>query len=117
MGSPSEAGQEDGSAAGSALSPALLFLGLVVALAALRLAKAHSAGVIYDEVLTVSRFAHSPAAALGDYPIPNNHLLNSLAIHYAGFAFPGYAHFLRVPSMVMSAVFTLALMPWPAKMS
>lgn len=79
----------------------LTFAGMVI--------KAHRTGVTHDEAYTVDHFSSSLFNAWATYTAPNNHLLNSLAVHYAAEMFPGYEHNLRLPALLSGA---LALLCW-----
>lgn len=59
--------------------------------------KLHTAGVVYDEATTFRLFGASVGQALGYYPFPNNHVLNSLLICITGKFFSDYEHYIRLP--------------------
>jgi len=70
--------------------------------------------MIYDESLTFQRYCDSARTALtsfdpADGSSTNNHLLNSIFIHYAQQCFGSYEHFIRIPSLLAGIVFSLAV--------
>ncbi|MHC5062080.1 MAG: hypothetical protein ACYTFK_13525, partial [Planctomycetota bacterium] len=90
-----------------------LFLTLLLLCVGLRIYKSDRAGISYDESLTFQRYAGSVKAALTSFDpasasSTNNHVLNSIFIHYAQKYFGSYEHFIRIPSLAAGIIFSLA---------
>jgi hypothetical protein len=75
----------------------------------LRIYKADHAGIGYDESVNYKMFGRDIHTALNSYPLPNNHVLNSIFIYYAHKYFGSYEHFIRIPSLTAGIIFSLAL--------
>ncbi|RKY05827.1 MAG: hypothetical protein DRP65_12585, partial [Planctomycetota bacterium] len=91
----------------------LLFLAVLLCTVGLKIYKADRTGIIYDESLTFQRYCDSVHTALTSFDpdsasSTNNHLLNSIFIHYARRWFGFYEHFIRIPSLLAGIVFSLA---------
>ncbi len=87
-----------------------LFILVLLAGGALKLYKAHHAGIIYDESYTFAHFGQNIDDALNSYVNPNNnHVLNSILICAAYKFFGSYEHFIRIPSALAGIIFSLAL--------
>jgi len=91
-----------------------LFFVFLLSAIGLKIYKADRAGISYDESLTFQRYCDSVHTALtsfdpADASSTNNHLLNSIFIHYAQKYFGFYEHFIRIPSLLAGIVFSLAL--------
>lgn len=92
----------------------VLFFVVLLATIGLKIYKADRAGIIYDESLTFQRYCDSVHTALtsfdpADASSTNNHVLNSIFIHYAQKCFSFYEHFIRIPSLLAGVMFSLAL--------
>jgi len=85
-----------------------LFLIIIVLSIALKIYKADHAGIIYDESMTYLNYTDDIQSALTTYT-PNNHVLNSIFIHYAHKIFGFYEHFIRVPSLLAGILFSLSI--------
>lgn len=85
-----------------------LFLIIILLSIALKIYKADYAGIAYDESLTFQQFSQDVETALTSYT-PNNHVLNSIFIHYAHKFFGFYEHFVRIPSLLAGIVFSLSI--------
>jgi len=91
-----------------------LFFVVLLSTIGLKIYKADRAGIIYDESLTFQRYCDSVHTALTsfdptDASSTNNHVLNSIFIHYAQRCFGSYEHFIRIPSLSAGIIFSLAL--------
>ena len=91
-----------------------LFFLILLSSVALKIYKADRAGISYDESLTFQRYCDSVHTALtsfdpADASSTNNHLLNSIFIHYAHKYLNFYEHFIRIPSLSAGIMFSLAL--------
>ena len=91
-----------------------LFFVVLLSCVGLRIYKADRAGISYDESLTFQRYGGSVEAALTmfdprDASSTNNHVLNSIFIHYAQKFFGSYEHFIRIPSLTAGIIFSLAM--------
>ena len=91
-----------------------LFFVVLLCTVGLKIYKADRTGIIYDESLTFLRYCDSVHTALtsfdpDDASSTNNHLLNSIFIHYARRCFGFYEHFIRIPSLLAGIVFSLTL--------
>jgi hypothetical protein len=91
-----------------------LFFVVLLSCVGLRIYKADRAGISYDESLTFQRYGGSVEAALTmfdprDASSTNNHVLNSIFIHYARKCFGFYEHFIRIPSLTAGIIFSLAM--------
>ncbi|RKY11144.1 MAG: hypothetical protein DRP65_05095 [Planctomycetota bacterium] len=92
----------------------VLFLIVLLCTIGLKIYKADRTGIIYDESLTFQRYCDSVRTALtsfdpADASSTNNHLLNSIFIHYARRCFGSYEHFIRIPSLLAGIVFSLTV--------
>ncbi len=92
----------------------VLFFVVLLSTIGLKIYKADRAGISYDESLTFQRYCDSVHTALtsfdpADASSTNNHVLNSIFIHYAQKYFSFYEHFIRIPSLLAGVVFSLAL--------
>jgi len=92
----------------------ILFFVVLLATIGLKIYKADRTGISYDESLTFQRYCGSVHKALtsfdpADASSTNNHLLNSIFIHYARKCFSSYEHFIRIPSLSAGIVFSLAM--------
>lgn len=85
-----------------------LFLIIIILSIALKIYKADHAGIIYDESMTYLNYTNDIQSALTTYT-PNNHVLNSIFIHYAHKIFGFYEHFIRVPSLLAGVLFSLSI--------
>ena len=85
-----------------------MLLAVLLTAVALRIYKAHHTGIIYDEAGTYRDFSHSISDALTKYNSPNNHVINSIAIHFAAKPFGSYEHFIRIPAVFSSLMFLAA---------
>lgn len=96
-GVPLNAGQKLRAGRGA---PVIALAVIVAAAAAVRLAFL-SVPVRPDEAVTFLSYAsHSLGEALGDYSLPNNHLLNSLGVHLSWRLFGQDEWSLRLPALV-----------------
>ena len=91
-----------------------MFLTILFGTIGLKIYKADRTGITYDESLTFQRYCDSVHTALtsfdpADASSTNNHLLNSIFIHYARKCFSSYEHFIRIPSLAAGIVFSLAM--------
>jgi len=91
----------------------LLFLVILLSVIGLKIYKADRTGISYDESLTFHRYCDSVHTALtsfdpADASSTNNHILNSIFIHYARRCFGFYEHFIRIPSLSAGILFSLA---------
>jgi hypothetical protein len=91
-----------------------LFFVVLLSCVGLRIYKADRAGISYDESLTFQRYGGSVEAALTMFDprnasSTNNHVLNSIFIHYARKCFGSYEHFIRIPSLTAGIIFSLAM--------
>ena len=91
-----------------------LFFMILLSSVALKIYKADRTGIIYDESLTFHRYCDSVRTALtrfdpDDASSTNNHVLNSIFIHYAQRCFGFYEHFIRIPSLLAGIVFSLTV--------
>ncbi len=83
---------------------------MVIAGIAFRIYKADAAGMTYDEVTSFVAFGTDVQDALTKYPYPNNHVLNSVLIHYSAVLFlHDYIHFARLPALVFGGLYVLAM--------
>ncbi len=94
----------------------LVILMWVVLLASIgfKIFKADVSGITYDESLTQMRYCDSVETAVtsfdrGNASSTNNHLLNSILIHYARKYFSSYEHYIRIPSLTAGIVFSLSM--------
>lgn len=92
----------------------VLFFVVLLSTIGLKIYKADRAGISYDESLTFQRYCDSVHTALtsfdpADASSTNNHVLNSIFIHYAQKCFSFYEHFIRIPSLLAGVMFSLAL--------
>ena len=85
-----------------------LFLIIIMLSIALKIYKADYAGITYDESMTYLHYTNDIQSALTTYT-PNNHVLNSIFIHYAHKIFGFYEHFIRVPSLLAGILFSLSI--------
>ena len=88
---------------------AQLFFCVLLFTIAFRIYKADRTGIIFDEARTFRSYAGSVDQALGSYDRPNNHVLNSIFVHYTHQYFGSYEHFVRIPSLTAGIIFSLAL--------
>jgi len=92
----------------------VLFFVVLLSTIGLKIYKADRTGITYDESLTFQRYCDSVHTALisfdpADASSTNNHVLNSIFIHYAQKCFSFYEHFIRIPSLLAGVMFSLAL--------
>ena len=92
----------------------VLFAVVLLSAIGLRVFKANHTGISYDEALTCFRYCDSVESALtkfdpGDGSSTNNHLLNSIFIHYSQKHFGSYEHYIRIPSLLAGIVFSLSI--------
>ena len=85
-----------------------LFLILAVTMLSF-LYKAHYTGVAYDEAMTFRDYCDSVHTARHNFKSTNNHVLNSILIHYAHRLFGGYEHFIRIFPMLSGLLFFAAI--------
>ncbi|MCK5172767.1 MAG: hypothetical protein KAR47_05205, partial [Planctomycetes bacterium] len=77
----------------------VLFALVLLAAISTRIYKANHAGISYDEAMTSFRYCDSVERAMTsfdpkDSSSTNNHILNSILIHYAGKYFRSYEHYI-----------------------
>ncbi|MFC1677481.1 hypothetical protein ACFL3G_10525 [Planctomycetota bacterium] len=88
----------------------VIFVLLLLGSVGLRIYKAHYTGITYDESFTYSNFCGSVGRALTYYRNPNNnHVINSIFICLVGKLFGSYEHFIRIHSVIFSAVFSFSV--------
>ncbi|MCK5566011.1 MAG: hypothetical protein KAJ07_12260 [Planctomycetes bacterium] len=80
----------------------------------LKIFKADVSGMTYDESLTLTRYCDSVETAVTNFDrksasSTNNHLLNSILIHYARKFFSSYEHYIRIPSLAAGVLFSLSM--------
>jgi hypothetical protein len=85
--------------------PFVLIILIICSSIGLRIYKAHSSGLISDEIQTFEEFSTSIHTALTKYTATNNHLLNSVLIHCAGKIASEYEHYMRIPALLFGALF------------
>lgn len=71
--------------------------------------KAHTAGIQYDEALTLQDYCRNLHQARHNYKSTNNHVLNSVCICISQVLFGDYEHFIRIPTIVCSLAFIAAM--------
>ncbi len=86
----------------------LLFLVLAVTILSF-IYKAHYTGVAYDEAMTFRDYCGSVHEARHNFKSTNNHVLNSVLIHFAHQLFGDYEHFIRIFPMLSGVLFFLAM--------
>ncbi len=86
-----------------------IFFLILLSTIALKIYKADHAGIIFDESRTFRNFAQSIHSALNSYTHANNHILNSIFVHYAYKLFGSYEHFIRIPSLLAGIMFSLSI--------
>lgn len=92
----------------------VLFALVLLAAISTRIYKANYAGISYDEAMTSFRYCDSVERAMTsfdpkDSSSTNNHILNSILIHYAGKHFKSYEHYIRIPSLTAGIIFSLCI--------
>ncbi|MCK4958232.1 MAG: hypothetical protein KAT00_02510, partial [Planctomycetes bacterium] len=92
----------------------VLFALILLAAISTRIYKANHAGISYDEAMTAFRYCDSVERAMTsfdpkDSSSTNNHILNSILIHYAGKYFKSYEHYIRIPSLTAGIIFSLCI--------
>ena len=85
-----------------------LFLIIITLSIAFKIYKADYAGIAYDESMTYLNYTDDIQSALTTYT-PNNHVLNSIFIHYAHKIFGFYEHYIRIPSLLAGILFSLSI--------
>jgi len=74
-----------------------------------RIYKAHYSGIMYDESMTFNNYCRDVHTAITSFTSTNNHILNSVFICFAHKLLGSYEHFIRIPSVSASILFTFAL--------
>ncbi|MHC4555556.1 MAG: hypothetical protein ACYSUS_09810, partial [Planctomycetota bacterium] len=88
----------------------LIVFGIItLVLIGLRVYKAHSTGIIHDEHWTVRDFCKNIQSPMTIYTSTNNHILNSLSIVLMRPVFGQYEHYIRIHTILWSAVFCVAI--------
>ncbi len=83
---------------------------LLLFVVGLRVYKAFTVGVIGDEIRTYNRYTSDVLTALTHFESTNNHLLNSVCIAVLRqLGVDTFANFLRIPALVCSVFFCLAI--------
>lgn len=87
---------------------------ILLASIGLKVFKADVSGITYDESMTSMRYCDSVERAVTSFDrenesSTNNHLLNSIFIHYAKKYFGSYEHYIRIPSLIAGIVFSLSI--------
>jgi hypothetical protein len=90
---------------GRLLKPHVAMFVIAIAAVAARWLKAHTAGIIHDEAITVQLFGGSLRDAVSSFPFPNNHVPNSLAIAAMKPLSAYWSHYARVPALLHCFVY------------
>lgn len=86
-----------------------LFILILLSSIAYKIYKTDYTGISFDESYSFTDFGLRIEDALTKYPTPNNHVINSILIHFAYNAFKSYEHFVRIPSLTFGIMLSLSL--------
>ena len=86
-----------------------LFTLILLSSIAYKIYKTDYTGISFDESYSFTDFGLRIEDALTKYQTTNNHVLNSILIHFAYNAFKSYEHFVRIPSLTFGIMFSLSL--------
>lgn len=86
----------------------VLFWGVLLCAVILLIYKADFTGMSYDEYLSFMRYTKDVYTATHRFDSTNNHVLNSIFMHYAKDSFGSYEQFIRIPSLAAGIIFMLA---------
>ena len=86
----------------------LLYVLIVIIAATCLIYKANYVGTHFDEMTSWQRFSSSVHDARYDYHSTNNHVLNSIFIHFAHELFGGYEQYIRVFPIISGILFFIS---------
>ncbi len=87
----------------------LLFFLILFGSIGLKIYKACHSGIIFEEWMNSIAFGGSLGTAIGNFSTTNNHVLNSIFMHYAQKFFSSFEHFIRIPSVLAGVLFSLSM--------
>ncbi len=91
------------------IHPSVIIVGLILCvLIGLRAYKAHTTGILHDEYWTTRDFCDNIQSPMTIYTSTNNHVLNSLSIVFMRKIAGHYDHFIRIHTVLWSALFCLS---------
>jgi hypothetical protein len=86
-----------------------IFTLILLSSIAYKIYKVDYTGISFDESYSFTDFGLRIDDALTKYPTPNNHVINSILIHFAYNAFKSYEHFVRIPSLTFGIMLSFSL--------